>query len=245
MSQATTTSQQDDLDRAERRRTKLILDFRAIGVHIEEDTPLDEFPAVDQITKLRMLATKHRRPIGHLDLGNRAVITRELDRLMMLEGGTRRKGAFRTSTKMQVDLTPRNLTPAEKRARALDSRQARDGRSAGGRFAETVGYGSHASYSVQVAEARSMGAEPMIREATEGQLDYIKTLSAQKRIPVALMPTRFDAAQELLDELIAAPSRPTKRQLDYIKDLQAKDIDPGFTPKTFDEASEWLNANAR
>ncbi len=223
MSTATTLTQ-DETDRAERRRTKLILDFRAIGVHFPEDTPLDQFPKVDQITKLRMLATKHRRPISHLDLTDRALVTRELDRLMMLEGGTRRRGNYRRTTTMQVDLTARNFTPAEKRARALDARKARDGRSATQRFtddghSETVGYGSHASYSVQVADSRSMGAEALIRPATDGQIDYIKSLAAQKHIKVDQIPTRFDLAQELLDELIAAPSA---RQAKYLADMQAK-----------------------
>jgi hypothetical protein len=65
MSKATTHHAQEDLDRAERRRTKRIIDFRNIGVHIEPNIPLEKMPAVDQITRLRMLATKHRRPIGH------------------------------------------------------------------------------------------------------------------------------------------------------------------------------------
>jgi hypothetical protein len=224
MSQATTVTSQDDLDRADRRRTKLILDYRNIGVHIDEDTPLDEIPAVDQITRLRMLATKHRRPIGHLDLTDRATVNRELDRLQMLEGGTRRKGSYRTT---KVEPCPANLTPAQMRARALDARKARDGRSATQRFtdaghSETVGYGSHASYSVQVADGRSMGAESLLREATEGQLDYIKSLSEQKRIAVPVMPTRFDLAQELLDELIAAQPAPTKPMAKYLSDLQRK-----------------------
>jgi len=219
MSQATTISRQDDVDRVERRRTKLILDFRNIGVFFDEDTPLDEFPAIDQITKLRMLATKHRRPISHLNLTDRAAVSRELDRLMMLEGGTRRRGSYKT---IKVEPCPANLSAAEKRQRALDGKQVRDGRSAGGRFAETVGYGSHASYSVQVADARSMGAESMIREATPGQLEYIASLSAQKRIPVAQMPTRFDMAQELLDELLAAPAGPTKPMAKFLSDLQQK-----------------------
>lgn len=214
----TATLTQDDLDRAERRRTKLILDYRNIGVHIEEDTPLSEIPPIDQVTKVKMLATKHRRPISNLDLTDRAAVARELDRLMMLEGGTRRKGSYRTIT---VEPCPANLTPAQKRARALDSKKVRDGGYATGRFSETVGYGSHSSYSVQVAEARSMGAEGLMRDATDGQIDYIRRLSQQKRIPVQI-PTRFDVAQELLDELIAAQPRPTNGQAKYLKDLQTQ-----------------------
>jgi hypothetical protein len=240
MSQGSTLTS-DDTDRAERRRTKLILDFRAIGVHIDEDTPLDQFPQVDQITKLRMLATKHRRPISHLDLANRAAVTQELDRLMMLEGGTRRRGNFKRTTTMKVDLTPRNLSAAEKRARALDGRQVRDGRVASGRFAETTGYGSHASYSVQVADGRSMGAEPLIRPATDGQIDYIKSLAGQKNIKVGEIPTRFDLAQELLDELIAAKPAPSERQAKYLADMQAKCGETVKAVATADEARAELD----
>jgi hypothetical protein len=218
MSKATITHTQDDVDRAERRRTKRILDVRNIGVFIEEDTPLDEMPEIDQITRLRMLATKHRRPIGHLDLTDRAAVNRELDRLQMLEGGTRRRGSYRT---IRVAPTPSNLSTAEMRQRAAESRRTRDARYAGGRFVETSGYGSHASYSVQTAEARSMGAENLVREATEGQVDYIRSLSQLKRIPVQI-PTRFDLAQELLDELIAAQPAPSARQAQYLADLQRK-----------------------
>jgi len=218
MSKATTHHTQEDLDRAERRRTKRIIDFRNIGVHIEQDTPLEEMPAVDQITRLRMLATKHRRPIGHLDLSDRNVVNRELDRLMMLEGGTRRRGSYRT---IRVAPSPVNLTTAEKRQRASEVRQVRDGRYAGGRFAETVAYGSHASYSLQTAEARSMGAEPLVREATQGQINYIRSLAAQKKITVQI-PTRFDLAQELLDELIAGKPAPSAAQAKYLSDLQRK-----------------------
>jgi hypothetical protein len=215
MSKATITQTQDDVDRAERRRTKRILDFRNIGVFIAEDTPLDEMPEIDQITRLRMLATKHRRPIGHLDLTDRAAVNRELDRLQMLEGGTRRRGSYRT---IRVAPTPSKLSTAEKRRRAAEGRSTRDARYAGGRFVETSGYGSHASYSVQTAEARSMGAESLMREATDGQITYIRSLSEQKRIPVQI-PTRFDLAQELLDELIAAPSA---KQAKYLADMQRK-----------------------
>ena len=214
MSKATTLTQ-EDLDRAERRRTKRILDFRNIGVHIEEDTPLEEIPAIDQITRLRMLATKHRRPIGHLDLTARAVVNRELDRLMMLEGGTRRRGSYRT---IRFNPSPVTLTPAQKRQRALDGKRTRDGQYAGGRFSEAVGYGSHASYSVQTADSNNMGAETLIPQATDGQLSYIRSLSEKKGIPVQI-PTRFDLAQELIDELIAAPSA---RQAKYLSDLQRK-----------------------
>ena len=237
MSQATTVTSQDELDRAERRRNKLILDYRAIGVHIEDDTPLDEIPAVDQITRLRMLATKHRRPIGHLDLTDRTVVNRELDRLLMLEGGTRRRGSYKT---IKVEPCPVNLTPAELRARALDARQVRDGRAASGRFSDTVGHLSNASYSVQVADARSMGAESLLRDATPGQIDYIKSLAAQKRIEIQI-PTRFDLAQELIDELVARQPGPTKPMAKYLSDLQAK---LGFEQKpaaTFDECKAELD----
>lgn len=218
MSKATIHHTQDDVDRAERRRAKLIVDYRNIGVYIEEDTELEDIPQIDQITRLRMLATKHRRPIGHLDLTDRAVVNRELDRLMMLEGGTRRRGAYRT---IKVTPTPRKLSTAEKRQRAADARGTRDARYAGGRFVETSGYGSHASYSVQTADARSMGSESLIREATDSQITYIRSLSEQKRIPVQI-PTRFDLAQELLDELIAAQPRPSGSQAKYLSDLQRK-----------------------
>lgn len=218
MSKATITHTDEELDRAERRRNKRILDFRNIGVFIEQDTPLDEMPEIDQITRLRMLATKHRRPIGNLDLTDRAAVNRELDRLQMLEGGTRRRGSYRT---IRVAPTPSNLSTAEMRRRAAEGRRTRDARYAGGRFVETSGYGSHASYSVQTAEARSMGAESLIREATQGQIDYIRSLSQQKRIPVQT-PTRFDLAQELLDELIAAQPRPSTGQAKYLADLQRK-----------------------
>jgi hypothetical protein len=233
MSKATITHTQDDVDRAERRRAKLILDYRNIGIYIEEDTPLDEIPAIDQVTRLRMLATKHRRPIGHLDLTDRVVVNRELDRLQMLEGGTRRRGSYRT---IRVTPTPVNLTTAEKRQRASEARHTRDGRYAGGRFIETAGYGSHASNSLQTAEARSMGSENLVREATPGQIDYIRSLSAQKRIPVQL-PTRFDVAQELLDELTAAQPAPRPRQAKYLSDPQRK-LGLEQTPAaSFDEAS--------
>jgi hypothetical protein len=218
MSQATTHHTQEDLDRAERRRTKRIIDFRNIGIHIDEDTPLEAMPAIDQVTRLRMLATKHRRPIGHLDLTDRAAVNRELDRLMMLEGGTRRRGSYRT---IRVAPTPRNLTPTEKRQRAADARVNRDARYAGGRFLETTGYGSHASHSVQTAEARSMGAEPLIRQATDCQANYIRSLAAQKKLTVEI-PTRFDLAQELIDELVAAQPRPSAAQAKYLADLQRK-----------------------
>lgn len=218
MSQATTHRTQEDLDRAERRRTKRIIDFRNIGVYIDPDTDLDDMPAVDQVTRLRMLATKHRRPIGHLDLSDRAAVNRELDRLMMLEGGTRRRGSYRT---IRVAPSPANLTTAEKRKRAAEARQVRDGRYAGGRFAETVGYGSHASYNVQTAEARSMGAEPLVREATDAQINLIRTLAARKKITVQI-PTRFDLAQELLDELIDHKPAPSAAQAKYLADLQRK-----------------------
>ena len=204
MSKATITHTDEELDRAERRRTKRILDFRHIGVFIEEDTPLDEMPEIDQITRLRMLATKHRRPIGNLDLTDRAAVNRELDRLQMLEGGTRRRGSYRT---IRVAPTPSNLSTAEMRQRAAQSRRTRDARYAGGRFVETSGYGSHASYSVQTAEARSMGAENLVREATEGQIGYIRSLSQQKRIQscarlspqkMRLLPTRVRRRPKLL-----------------------------------------------
>ena len=229
-----TTLNQEDLDRAERRRTKLILDYRNIGVHIEEDTPLEEIPAVDQITRLRMLATKHRRPIGHLDLTDRAAVNRELDRLMMLEGGTRRRGSYRT---IRFKPTPVTLTPAERRQRALDARRTRDGRSAAGRFSETVGYGSHASYSVQTADANNMGAETLIPQATDGQLAYIRSLSEKKGIAVQI-PTRFDLAQELIDELIAAP---TAKQAKYLSDLQRKLGLPQKPAATAEEARAELD----
>ena len=231
MSKATITHTQDDVDRAERRRTKRILDFRNIGVFIEEDTPLDEMPEIDQITRLRMLATKHRRPISDLDLTDRAAVNRELDRLQMLEGGTRRRGSYRT---IRVAPAPANLSTAEKRQRALEGGRTRDARYAGGRFIETAGYGSHASHSVQTAEARSMGAEALIREATQGQIDYIRSLSAQKRISVQI-PTRFDLAQELLDELTAAQPAPSPKQAKYLSDLQRK---LGLEPKPAATAEE-------
>jgi hypothetical protein len=218
MSKATITITDEELERAERRRTRRILDFRQIGVFIDEDTPLDEMPEIDQITRVRMLATKHRRPIGNLDLTDRAAVNRELDRLQMLEGGTRRRGTYRT---IRVAPTPVNLSIAEKRQRASEARHTRDARYAGGRFIETAGYGSHASNSLQTAEARSMGSENLVREATQGQVDYIRSLSEQKRIPVQI-PTRFDAAQELLDDLTAAHPAPSPRQAKYLSDLQRK-----------------------
>lgn len=233
MSKATTLTQ-EDLDRAERRRTKRILDFRNIGVHIEEDTPLEEIPAIDQITRLRMLATKHRRPIGHLDLTDRALVNRELDRLMMLEGGTRRRGSYRT---IRFNPSPVTLTPAEKRQRALNGKRTRDGQYAGGRFSEAVGYGSHASYSVQTADANNMSADTLIPQATDGQLSYIRSLSEKKGIPVEI-PTRFDLAQELIDELIAAPSA---RQAKYLADAQRKLGLPQKRAATAEEARAELD----
>jgi hypothetical protein len=237
MSQATTHHTQEDLDRAERRRTKRIIDFRNIGIHIDEDTPLEEMPAVDQVTRLRMLATKHRRPIGHLDLTDRAAVNRELDRLMMLEGGTRRRGSYRT---IRVAPTPRNLIPAEKRQRAADARVNRDARYAGGRFLETTGYGSHASYSVQTAEARSMGAEPLIRQVTDSQANYIRSLAARKKLTLEI-PTRFDLAQELIDELVATQPRPSAAQAKYLADLQRKLGLPQKPAATAQEARAELN----
>jgi hypothetical protein len=237
MSKATITQTQDDVDRAERRRTKRILDFRNIGVFIAEDTPLDEMPEIDQITRLRMLATKHRRPIGNLDLTDRAAVNDELDRLQMLEGGTLRRGSYRT---IRVAPAPANLTTTEKRQRAAEARGTRDARYAGGRFIETAGYGSHASYSVQTAEARSMGAESLIREATQGQIDYIRSLCQQKRITVEI-PTRFDLAQELLDELIGTKPAPSASQAKYLSDLQRKLGLPQQPAATADEARAELD----
>jgi hypothetical protein len=122
MSKATIPLTQDDVDRAERRRAKLILDYRNIGIFIEEDTPLDEIPRIDQITRLRMLATKHRRPIGHLDLTNRAAVNRELDRLQMLEGGTRRRGSYRTIRAWPRPREPATpATPADGSSRPPDT----------------------------------------------------------------------------------------------------------------------------
>ena len=240
---ATSSAPLDPTERAERRRNKLIADYQAIGIHIDEDTPLEEIAPIDQVTKLRVLATKHRRPISHLDLSDRTVVSRELDRLMMLEGGTRRRGTYKT---IRFEPCPANLTAAEKRIRALDAKRARDGRTTAQRMGdagetETIGYGSHSSYSVQVAEARSMGAEPLMQEATDAQIEYIKNLAAQKRIPVPQMPTRFDLAQELIDQLIAAQAGPTKPMAKYLSDLQRKlglDQKPAAT---FDECKAELD----
>ncbi len=218
MSNTTIHHTQEDLDRAERRRTKRIIDFRSIGVHIDQDTELDEMPTIDQVTRLRMLATKHRRPIAHLDLTDRAVVNRELDRLMMLEGGTRRRGSYRT---IRMTPSPVSLSPAEKRKRANNDRQTRDARYAGGRFSESVGYGSNAAYNVQDADARNMGPQPLIREATDSQIQYIRSLAKQKGIALQ-DPTRFDTAQELIDELIDTKPRPSSAQAKYLADLQRK-----------------------
>ena len=233
MSKATTLKQ-DDLDRAERRRTKLILDYRNIGVHFEEDTPLDEFPAIDQITKLRMLATKHRRPIGHLDLTDRA---RRQSRARPPDDARRRNPPPRLLPDHPVRAEPGTLTPAEKRhalstprhpRRAVRRRTVRRNR--------------------RVRLTRLL-QRPGRRLPQHGRRDADPPGHRRPALLHPLpggeeghhgdqIPTRFDLAQELLDELIAAPSA---KQAKYLSDLQRKLGLPQKPAATAEEARAELD----
>ena len=82
-----------------------------------------------------------------------------------------------------------------------------------------------------------MGAETLIPQATDGQLAYIRSLSEKKGIAVQI-PTRFDLAQELIDELIAAP---TAKQAKYLSDLQRKLGLPQKPAATAEEARAELD----
>lgn len=207
-----------DPQRTDRRRIKLISDYQTIGIYLDSDTPLDEIPTVDKLTRLRILATKHRRAISNLDLTNPTVIDRELDRLMMLEGRARRRGSYRT---IRFTPAPVKLTTEQLKARASQARQVRDGRYAPGRFPDSFGYGSHASRSIQQADARNMGPQPLIRQATDSQAAYIKTLAAQRGVNIT-PPARFDLAQELINNLKGTEPAPSKAQTRYLADLQRK-----------------------
>jgi hypothetical protein len=84
-----------------------------------------------------------------------------------------------------------------------------------------------------------MGAEPLLRQATQPMVDYIKSLAAQKNIEVLEIPTRFDLAQELLNQLIASPKMPTASMKRELADLRKATDSPNFDSTeygTYDQA---------